>query len=81
MKKWLKHLNSTPFGFMPAGPRLAATGYCASVFFFRRKAADDKNGPGRIARTAMVTEVAKKSTDLSMPDDRDLRSPFCSLLT
>ena len=22
----------------------------------------------------MVTEVAKKSTDLSMPDDRDLRS-------
>jgi hypothetical protein len=29
----------------------------------------------------MVTEVAKKSTDLSMPDDRDLRSPFCSLLT
>lgn len=24
--------------------------------------------------TAMVTEVAKKSTDLSMPDDRDLRS-------
>ena len=33
------------------------------------------------ARTAMVTEVAKKSTDLSMPDDRDLRSPFCSLLT
>jgi hypothetical protein len=25
MKKWLKHLNSTPFGFMPAGPRLAAT--------------------------------------------------------
>jgi hypothetical protein len=26
------------------------------------------------ARTAMVTEVAKKSTDLSMPDDRDLRS-------
>jgi len=25
------------------------------VFFFRRTAADDKNGPGRIARTAMVT--------------------------
>jgi hypothetical protein len=22
MKKWLKRLNSTPFGFTPAGPRL-----------------------------------------------------------
>jgi hypothetical protein len=25
MKKWLKRPNSTPFGFMPAGPRLTAT--------------------------------------------------------
>ena len=32
MKKWLKRLNSTPFGFMPAGPRLTAT-YLASVGF------------------------------------------------
>jgi hypothetical protein len=33
MKKWLKHLNSTPFGFMPAGPRLAATGSVLRVCF------------------------------------------------
>jgi hypothetical protein len=58
---------------MPAGPRLAATGYCASVFFFRRKAADDKNGPGRIARTPTITEwPPKKSLKLSAAD-RPLR--------
>jgi hypothetical protein len=34
MKKWLKHLNSTPFGFMPAGPRLAATGGRVAGLFF-----------------------------------------------
>jgi hypothetical protein len=34
MKKWLKHLNSTPFGFMPAGPRLAATEAMLRVCFF-----------------------------------------------
>jgi hypothetical protein len=28
MKKWLKHLNSTPFGFTPAGhPLLASVGF------------------------------------------------------
>ena len=59
---------------MPAGPRLAATEAMLRVCFFRRKAAEEKKGLGQIARTAMVTEVAKKSTDLSMPDDRDLRS-------
>jgi hypothetical protein len=31
MKKWLKHLNSTPFGFMPSGPRFAATGVASMI--------------------------------------------------
>ncbi len=50
MKKWLKRLNSTPFGFMPAGPRLLSyKAVCCGFFFLRRKAAKEKNGLGRIA--------------------------------
>jgi len=38
-------------GFMPAGPRLTATGAVLRVcFFFRRKAAEEKKRLGRIAR-------------------------------
>ena len=37
-------------GFMPAGPRLAATRAVLRVcFFLRRKAAEEKKGLGRIA--------------------------------
>ena len=39
-----------PFGFMPAGPRLLSyKGRVASFFFFRRKAAEERKGLGRIA--------------------------------
>jgi hypothetical protein len=46
MKKWLKRPNSTPFGFMPAGPRRIATkGYAThSLFFFFRLEAEENEG-------------------------------------
>jgi hypothetical protein len=73
MKKWLKHLNSTPFGFMPAGPRLAATEAMLRVCFFplpqggRRDewaGADRTNDPIQPVRAVIINR--------SRPDDRAL---------
>jgi hypothetical protein len=41
-------------GFMPAGPRLTATGAVLRVCFFRLKAAEEKKRLGRIAEFMLV---------------------------
>ena len=64
-------------GFMPAGPRLVSyKGGVAELFFFRRKAAEEKNGPGRIVERMLCSCKLRLRRD--EPDGRLTQRPSSS---
>jgi hypothetical protein len=65
---------------MPAGPRLAATEAVLRIcFFLRRKAVEEMNGLGQIARTPVVTDVAGDHDSKNQESTAgDFGAPHCS---
>ena len=62
---------------MPAGPRLVSyKGGVAELFFFRRKAAEEKNGPGRIVERMLCSCKLRLRRD--EPDGRLTQRPSSS---